>query len=139
MADALYANHEFLDKSFQEEFGVSAVITTEEDVDACFAAIKNAVISVKGDEYEDVKERLLKVVAFLGERVCEMLSQKWIFPEHLKTPYTKPVNYCEGYRACKPLFTIVNWWKDGCDKEYARLLEHHKEDFKKFLSDRQKA
>lgn len=123
MADALYANHESLDKSFQEEFGVSAVIKTEEDVDMCFAAIKNAVISVKDEEYEDVKERL---------------SQKWIFPEHLKTPYTKPVNYCEGYRACQPLFTIVNWWKYGCGEEYARMLEHHKEDFKKSLSARQK-
>lgn len=138
MADALYANHESLDKSFQEEFGVSAVIKTEEDVDMCFAAIKNAVISVKDEEYEDVKERLLKVAAFLGERACEMLSQKWAFPDHFKTPLTETVGYSGGYYACKPLLTIVDWWKDGCKEEDEDLLEIHKEDFKKSLSDRQK-
>ncbi len=138
MADNLYANHESLDKSFQEEFGVSAGIETEEDVDKCFAAIKNAVISVKDKEYEDVKERLLKTAAFLGERACEMLSQKWAFPDYFKTPLTETVDY-NGYYACKPLITIVAWWKRGCEEKYARMLEHHREDFKKALSDRQKA
>lgn len=138
MADNLYANHESLDKSFQEEFGVSAGIETEEDVDKCFAAIKNAVISVKDKEYEDVKERLLKTAAFLGERACEMLSQTWAFPGHFKTPLTETVDY-NGYYACKPLITIVAWWKRGCEEKYARMLEHHREDFKKALSDRQKA
>ena len=137
MADNLYANHESLDKSFQEEFGVSAGIETEEDVDKCFAVIKDAVISVKDKEYEDVKERLLKTAAFLGERACEMLSQKWAFPDYFKTPLTKTVDY-NGYYACKPLLTIVEWWKDGC-KDDDDLLELHREDFKKALSDRQKA
>lgn len=51
---------------------MKAVAQCEEDIDEWYHLIKGMIADIAGQPYEDVKEMLLKMAAFIGERACEL-------------------------------------------------------------------
>lgn len=108
MADILFLNHKELDKEFIDEFNVDINSGDKENVDKWLKLIKGLICDSKDCSYEEVKELLVKIAAFLGERGCEILSQRWIFPPHFKVP---SVVGGDPYHSFSVLSVVIDIWK----------------------------
>lgn len=135
MADDLYENHKELSKRFKYKFDAEMEIETEEDVDKCFEIIKNAILSVKDEEYSNAQEVLVMTAAFLGDWVCKLLVQEWEFSKYLKTPMTVSCGkyLYSGYKA---LLIVVELWKYGCAEERFCWLEKYIDAFKERVKEK---
>lgn len=119
MADQLYENHRELDKSFISKYKMDPVPHSSADIEEWFQTLKRILISVSEKPYEEVKELLVEMAAFIGERNCELLGSKWFFEEGLKTPRTQGENH-QGF-GFVPLKSVVIYYGDYKeDKETAR-------------------
>ena len=121
MANELMENHAELDRQFLEKYKFNTIAHSMEDVEDWFQKLKEMIISVSGKPYEEIKELLLEMAAFIGERHCELLGAKWFFQENLKTPYTQKANHrgrgfpvlrdvVGCYKACKKKEDISHWF-----------------------------
>lgn len=114
MAEKLYNHHKELFESFINEFHIKANPKQEEDIDEWYQIVKKLIMDSAGQPYEDVKELLVSIAAFIGESACELCSKEWIFPEHFKVPAV-----CGGYSCSNisPLDVVVDLWKYKCSEE----------------------
>ena len=110
MSEKLFNNPKQLSQDFIEEYQIKAEPERLEEIDEWFYTIKKLMIDSAELPYEEVKELLTKIAAFIGEKSCEICSYKWLFPEHFKTPEIigDPYNLV-------PLKAVVNAWKNKCD------------------------
>lgn len=133
MAKKLYEEHEELEQKFIEKYSIKCLPDSEKDVDDWFVLVKKIINECIDEPYENVKEKIIEISAFLGNRVCEILSQKWIFPEYSKVPLTSPTSSHSQYHGYKPLITVVMLWKDKNNEEKWYLLEEYFSLFKSCL------
>lgn len=81
MAEKLFNDHKQLADAFAEEFQINKVPVQPEDIDEWFDCIKKMLMDSADLPYEEVKELLVKISSFIGEKVCEMCSYEWFFPD----------------------------------------------------------
>ncbi|MEY8525269.1 hypothetical protein AALA90_19925 [Lachnospiraceae bacterium 38-10] len=93
MADELFENHTELDRQFLEKYKFNTVAHSMADIEDWFQKLKELIISVSEKPYEEVKELLLEMAAFIGERHCELIGAKWFFEEYMHTPFTQKENH----------------------------------------------
>ena len=119
MADELYKNHRELDERFISKYKVNPVPQSLSDVEEWFRKLGQMIIAATEKPYEEVKELLVEMAAFIGERNCEILGEKWFFEEELKTPRTQGENH-QGF-CFLPLREVVIHYRDYKeDKKTAR-------------------
>ena len=95
MANELMENHAELDRRFLEKYKFNTVAHSMEDIEDWLQKLKEMIISVSEKLYEEVKELLLEMAAFIGERHCELIGAKWFFKEYMYTPFTQKENHQE--------------------------------------------
>ncbi|MEY8522207.1 hypothetical protein AALA90_04195 [Lachnospiraceae bacterium 38-10] len=93
MANELMENHAELDRRFLEKYKFNTVAHDMADIEDWFQKLKEMIISVSEKPYEEVKELLLEMAAFIGERHCELIGVKWFFEEYMHTPFTQKENH----------------------------------------------
>ena len=119
MADELYKNHRELDERFISKYKVNPVPQSLSDIEEWFRQLRQMIIAATEKPYEEVKELLVEMAAFIGERNCEILGEKWFFEEELKTPRTQGENH-QGF-CFLPLREVVIHYRDYKeDKKTAR-------------------
>lgn len=136
MTAKLYKQHEKLDKLFTEEYHVKVTPKKEDDIDEWYKLIYKIIMESVECSYEEVKERLIKIAAFIGERSCELLAGEWDFPSHFKEPSvysTYPIPQC-----FRPLSFVVMLWKNKCGEEYWSLVNCDIEIFKQAVNRKSK-
>ncbi len=79
MNEKLFSQHKVLDREFIEKFRVKAAAQCEEDIDEWYRLINGIIEDIAGRPYEDAKEMLVKIAAFIGERAYDVGFQKWEF------------------------------------------------------------
>lgn len=110
MAEKLSQRCEQLDREFIEEYHVKRVPERVEDVDEWFRLIKQLIQDNAERPYEEVKEMLIKIAAFIGERDCELNQKKW--DKQGKLPFVSPVSPLSlNYAAYSPLSLAVSLWE----------------------------
>ncbi|MDE6749671.1 MAG: hypothetical protein K2K21_11525 [Lachnospiraceae bacterium] len=131
MSEKLFTNPKQLSQDFIEEYQIKAEPERLEEIDEWFHIIKKLMIDSAELPYEEVKELLTKIAAFIGEKSCEICSYKWLFPEHFKTPEIigKPYNLV-------PLKVVVNAWKYKCDEQHWKFIERQWKILKKGLAEK---
>lgn len=120
MAIKLFEGHKELDERFIREYKMNPVPHSTSDIEDWFQKLKQMIISASEKPYEEVKELLVEMAAFIGERNCELLGAKWFFEEELKTPYTQGENHQGfGFRPLGKVVAYYGWYKEGkADTEY---------------------
>ena len=93
MADKLYKNHKELADSFSSKYELKSSPQNLSDIEEWFQKLRQLIISAAEKPYEDVKDFFIEMAAFIGERNCDLLGEKWFFKEERKTPYTQRDNY----------------------------------------------
>lgn len=118
MADNLFANHEQLAHDFIQEYHINSEPERLEEIDEWFHLIKKLILERAELPYEEVKELLTKIAAFIGEKSCEICSYEWFFPKYFKAPEIlgRPFNLT-------PLDVVVDAWKYKCDAFYWKFIE----------------
>ena len=131
MSEKLFTNPKQLAQDFIEEYQIKAEPERLEEIDEWFYTIKKLMIDSAELPYEEVKELLMKIAAFIGEKSCEICSYKWLFPEHFKTPEIigNPYNLV-------PLEVVVNAWKNKCEGLDWKFIERQWKILKKGLAER---
>lgn len=120
MAEELFENHKQLAQEFIREFHLKTIPEKIEDLDEWKNFIKELMLSVMDQTYEEIKPLLLKVAAFIGDRSCELLGKGWIFYKHFKTP---AVSRGVPYSKFSPLNEVVDLWKHKCCGECWKRFE----------------
>ncbi|MDE7434818.1 MAG: hypothetical protein K2N01_03195 [Lachnospiraceae bacterium] len=132
MAEELYFKHQELDRMFLEEYNINPVPESEEDIDKWFQVIQGIIIEKCVYPYEDVKELLVKIAAFIGNRACELLEEEWKFPEDVRVPYTERLDF--KYQNIFPLrHAVANFRKskrkDACIFWFEEIVDELKKGF----------
>lgn len=110
MAEKLSQRYEQLDQEFIEEYHMKRVPERVEDIDEWFRLIKQLIQDNAERPYEEVKEMIIKIAAFIGERDCELNQKKW--DKQGKLPFVSPVSpLVLHYIAYSPLSVVVDLWK----------------------------
>ena len=130
MAEKLFNQHEQLSQAFTDEFHLKSVPEKPEDIDEWFSVIKKMIVDISELPYEEVKELLVKIAAFIGEKACEICPYQWEFSEYFKTPRVI-ADY--PYPGFFPLDAVVNLWKNKCDESFWQYVERLVEPLKQGL------
>ncbi|MDE7434820.1 MAG: hypothetical protein K2N01_03205 [Lachnospiraceae bacterium] len=134
MAEDLSVRYKELDRAFIKEYHIDPVPKSEKDIEEWFSVIREIFMQTSEYPYEEVKDLLVKIAAFMGERSCDLLSQNWIFPSHLKCPATSGGN---PYFKVSPLDVVVDIWKNKCDKNGWEFADWIMERMKQELQEKQ--
>lgn len=129
MSNNLFKKHQELEQKLIEKYSIKLMPESEGDIDDWFNLIKKIINDCIDEPYENVKNMLVEISAFLGNRACFLLSSQWAFPQHLKTPITSP-SYNSKYHGFKPLITVVALWKDKYNEEKWSSLDEYRSSFK---------
>lgn len=112
MARKLAQRHRQLDQEFIEEYHVKKEPEQVGDIDEWFRLIKQLIQDHAERPYEEVKEMLIKIAAFIGERDCELNRKKWDTRGNL--PFVTPISTYNLYHMVySPLSVVVSLWKSG--------------------------
>lgn len=110
MADQLYESHSELNDRFLSKYKMISEPQNLSDIEEWFQKLKQLIILSAGKPYEDVKELFVEMAAFIGERNCELLGEKWFFEEEMQTPFTQREN---NQGMCFfPLNEVVGYYRD---------------------------
>lgn len=110
MADKLYKNHRELDNRFLNKNKISSRPQNLSDIEDWFQKLKQLIILASEKPYEEVKELFIEMAAFIGERNCEILGEKWFFVEEMQTPFTQREN---NQGMCFfPLNEVVGYYRE---------------------------
>lgn len=123
MADELYSHHEEHARLFAEKYHLNTMPQSESDIDQWFETIRKVIMDTADQPYEDVKDLLVEIAAFIGERACEMLEQEWEFPEYMKVPCTSGKNFSiiplreavYNWRECRQKNPEIMWFKNDIE------------------------
>ncbi|MCM1499934.1 MAG: hypothetical protein NC124_15835 [Clostridium sp.] len=118
MADRLYHYHEELFRAFVHQYSVKA-LRQETDIEDCTFLIKKLIMDSAGQPYDEVKDLIVSIAAFIGDSICESCFAEWIFPEHFKVPV---VYSTELAFRISPLDAVLDLWKYQCDEERCILF-----------------
>ena len=123
MADELYSHHEEHARLFAEKYHLNTTPQFEADIDQWFETIRKVIMDTADQPYEDVKDLLVEIAAFIGERTCEMLEQEWEFPEYMEVPCTSGKNFSiiplreavYNWRGCRQKNPEIMWFKNDIE------------------------
>ncbi len=123
MADELYSHHEEHVRLFAEKYHLNTTPQFEADIDQWFDTIRKVIMDTADQPYEDVKDLLVEIAAFIGERTCEMLEQEWEFPEYMEVPCTSGKNFSiiplreavYNWRGCRQKKPEIMWFKNDIE------------------------
>lgn len=110
MAEELFQRHKELDQMFINEYHMKAVPEQVSDIEEWQKSIKEILLGVAEQPYEEVKELLVKTAAFLGERLCDICDLEWM-------PSVQAVGDRYPYPTFLPLTTVVIMWETGCSEQ----------------------
>lgn len=116
MEEELIQNHKELDRQFVEEFHIKTVPGQMSDIEEWRESIIRILRQYASKSYGDVKELLIRMAAFMGERSCELCSLKWMENIH-------SVGGRYPYPTFSTLVIVVNLWKCGCDEQKMYLFD----------------
>lgn len=108
MAEKLFEEHKQLAYSFSERYHIKTKLVQPEDVDEWLSRVKKILMNIADLPYEEAKELLVEIAAFMGEKVCEICSYRWEFTEYYKTPQV--VGDCLSPNFW-PLDVVINIWR----------------------------
>lgn len=131
MAEKLFDEHKQLADAFAEEYHIKTIPEQPEDIDEWLGTIKKTLMDSADLPYEEVKELLVKVAAFMGEKPCEMCSYEWLFPAHFEEP---EVVGKYPFPKFMPLNIVVNAWKYKCNAQSWKLMEIYGEIIKQGMT-----
>ncbi len=122
MEEKLYMQYKELDALFIEEYHIKMIPEKEEDIDEWYRIIRKIIMEYAEYPYEEVKEILIKIAAFHGERLCELLEAEWKSSSDKKIPIIFMHQPCPA--AFSPLGKVLGLWKYKCDKEHWSLIDY---------------
>lgn len=110
MAHKLYESHRKLDDRFLSKYKMVSNPQKLSDIEEWFQKLKQLIMLSTEKPYEDVKELFIEMAAFIGERNCELLGEKWFFEEEMQAPFTQREN---NQGMCFfPLNEVVGYYRD---------------------------
>ena len=116
MEEELCQNHKELDRQFMEEFHMKAVPEQMGDIENWRETIVNILRQSSSKSYEEVKELLIRMAAFIGERSCELCSLEWMENIH-------SVGGRYPYPPIPLLGIVVDLWKSGCTEQKMYIFD----------------
>lgn len=128
MGKRLYEEHKELEQAFVEKYEMSRILRTEEDVEECFDRIREILINTTEQPYEEVKELILMVSAYISERLCELPDVNWKYDEE-----TQCFLISSRYFVTPIIAIIVRMWKNKCDNTYWSQMDFEKKVLKEFV------
>lgn len=73
----VYFHHDELCEKFMEKTGIVVIGFDEENIDRWFEVIEERTAILKQGDYEDAKEELMEIAAFLGNQLVKYLGGRW--------------------------------------------------------------
>ncbi len=128
MGKQLYEEYKELEKAFVEKYEMSRILRIEEDVEECFDRIREILINTTEQPYEEVKELILMVSAYISARLCELPDVNWRYDEE-----TQYFLISSKYFVVPIIAVIVRMWKNKCDNTYWRQMDLQKNLLKNFV------
>ena len=101
MYHELYYHHDELCEKFIRKTGIKATGYDEENINHWFDVIEERVSVLKQGDYEDAKEELVEMAAFLGNQLVKYMGGEWY---HFKSDYHESCSV-EG---CKSIASGAN-------------------------------
>ncbi len=128
MGKQLYEQYTELEQVFVEKYGMNRILRTEEDVEECFERIREILLNTTEQPYEEVKELILMVSAYISERLCELPDVNWKYDEE-----TQCFLISSRYFVTPIIAIIVRMWKNKCDNTHWREMDFEKKALKEFV------
>ena len=110
--------HDELCERFIQKTGIKATGYDEENINHWFEVIEERMAVLKQGSYEDTKEELIEMAAFLGNQLVEYMEGEWY---HAKTEYYESCairncnceNICGGSNCLRDL--VGGYTKNGME------------------------
>ena len=112
MDEKLAQELEQLDKEFIDEYHVKRIPERTEDIDEWFCLIKRMIADNAERSYDEVKDLLVKIAAFIGRRDCELSEKHLVGPGGLKV---LPIHIDHMSYVYSPLNVAVDIWNSRYD------------------------
>ena len=112
MGEKLISAYESLSENFIEQNQIQDLHMTLENVSKWFELIENKFEQTKNLPYNDVKDMLLEVVAFLGEQLRKELNGKWQLGYEPRIVALVELK-SRGLPAYTPLQAVVEAWSNS--------------------------
>ena len=97
----VYFHHDELCEKFMEKTGIVVTGFDEENIDRWFEVIEERTAILKQGDYEDAKEELMEIAAFLGNQLVKYLGGRWFH-------YLSENHESCGVERCKTLNSGLN-------------------------------
>lgn len=97
----VYFHHDELCEKFMEKTGIVVTGFDEENIDRWFEVIEERTAILKQGDYEDAKEELMEIAAFLGNQLVKYLGGRWFH-------YLSENHESCGVEGCKTLNSGLN-------------------------------
>ena len=97
----VYFHHDELCEKFIEKTGIVVTGFDEENIDRWFEVIEERTAILKQGDYEDAKEELMEIAAFLGNQLVKYLGGRWFH-------YLSENHESCGVEGCKTLNPGLN-------------------------------
>ena len=97
----VYFHHDELCEKFMEKTGIVVTGFDEENIDRWFEVIEERTAILKQGDYEDAKEELMEIAAFLGNQLVKYLGGRWFH-------YLSENHESCGVEGCKTLNPGLN-------------------------------
>jgi len=126
MGKKLFYFHDELSKSFAEENHLHINLDSREDIEKCFDILAAKIKETKESKYDDVKDFLIAVAAFLGERMKAEVGGEWDISAGYRDIILKGLN-CYVKTTYPTLTNTIRVWKDKSSErfkqEYLSVLD----------------
>lgn len=128
MNERLLHHSRQLDQNLTDKYHIKTVPEKIEDIDEWERLIRQLLAESIRHPYEEEKELLMEIAAFIGNRSCELCASEWYSFDYLVYPRIR--NF---YRVFSPLDLVVNIWRAKCDKEAWGVFDDIIAEFKQGL------
>lgn len=128
MEKRLYDEHTRLEKTFLEKYHLKAILKTEQDIDEMFKNIDKIISDSCDKPYEEVKELLMMIAAYYGQRICDLTGAEW--------EYRGPAGVtkvCTKFAYIPVLPGFVNVWRDKCSEASWKHFDYDKDMLKQLV------
>ena len=126
MGKRLLESHEILSASFIDKYQLEIERRTTDEIMRWFEIIENIINQTKDQPYENVKEDLIEIVAFLGEQLRKEVGGEWECLGEFRKLFLDKLN-CYSMPVYSILRKVIGAWKDQnieqLKQEYLFLLD----------------
>jgi len=126
MGKRLLESHEILSASFINQYQLEIERRTTSEVMKWFDIIDNIINQTKEQPYENVKEKLIEISAFLGEQLRKEVGGEWVQGKSARNTFLNGLN-CYVMTGYWVLPNVIAAWKnqnvERLRQEYLLLLD----------------